>query len=301
MSNIYKSDAGERAVRERYGELLKLWPVPHERLRLPTRQGETFVIASGEAHAPPVLLLHGSMGNCAVWLGEIAEWAKSFRVYAVDVIGEPGFSAPSRPPLDSDAYALWLDDVLSALSLERTALFGVSLGGWLALDFATRSPERVTRLALMCPSGVGRQKIGFAFQILFLRLLGRWGAERAQALILGRPDRSEDARRLSEYIMLIDAHFRPRLVKLPIFSVNRLKRLTMPVLAVVGGKDVLLDSAETRRTLERIGADVRYLPEAGHFIPGQTAAIIDFLRSDQPRTAFTPNTMPRTANSPAAA
>ncbi|MET7330802.1 hypothetical protein [Nonomuraea sp. NPDC005650] len=28
-------------------------------------------------------------------------------------------------------------------------------GGWMALDYATRWPERVERLALMCPSGTG--------------------------------------------------------------------------------------------------------------------------------------------------
>ena len=38
----------------------------------------------------------------------------------------------------------------------------------------------------------------------------------------------------------------------------------MPVMALVGGKDVLLDSAGTRRRLEQnvSRAEIRYLPEA---------------------------------------
>jgi pimeloyl-ACP methyl ester carboxylesterase len=39
----------------------------------------------------------------------------------------------SRPPLDSGAYAQWLDDVLDSLSLDRVSIVGISLGGWLAL------------------------------------------------------------------------------------------------------------------------------------------------------------------------
>lgn len=40
-------------------------------------------------------------------MGDVTEWAKHFRTYAVDVIGQPGFSAPSRPAYESDDYAAW--------------------------------------------------------------------------------------------------------------------------------------------------------------------------------------------------
>jgi len=115
MARIYKSAGGERAVRERYLEILKRWPAPNEQLRVPTREGETFIIANGDENALPLLLLHGSVANSAMWMGDVRAWAEHFRVYAVDMIGDAGFSAPSRPPLASDAHALWLDDVLQAL------------------------------------------------------------------------------------------------------------------------------------------------------------------------------------------
>ena len=94
MSAIYKSEEGQRLVEERYWAFLKYWPVAHKQLRVPTCQGETFVVACGEETAPPLLLLHGSATNSAMWMGDVGSLAEHFRVYAVDLIGEPGLSAP---------------------------------------------------------------------------------------------------------------------------------------------------------------------------------------------------------------
>jgi pimeloyl-ACP methyl ester carboxylesterase len=86
--------------------------------------------------------------------------------------------------------------------------------------------------------------------------------------------------RFFEFIVLIQQHFCPRRVELPVFSDDALRRLSMPLMAILGGKDVLLDSEETRRRLERNvpHAVIRYLPEAGHVLRGQTSPILDFLR-----------------------
>jgi len=287
MNSIYKSAEGEHTVRDRYFEILKYWPVPNRQLRVPTREGETFIVACGDESAPPLLLLHGSIANSAMWMGDVAAWAAHFRVYAVDMIGDAGLSAPSRPKLASEAHALWLDDVMQALSLTRASsltgasMVGVSLGGWLALDYATRRPDRVESLVVLCPGGVGRQKIGIVFKTIPLRMLGAWGKRKAAELVLGRApaNPSPAVQYFMNFMSLIHRNFRPRLVKLPIFSDEALQRLTMPVMAIVGGKDVLIDSAETKQRLERNvpHAEIRYIPEAGHFIPKQTAPILEFL------------------------
>jgi pimeloyl-ACP methyl ester carboxylesterase len=67
---------------------------------------------------------------------------------------------------------------------------------------------------------------------------------------------------------------------LPVFSDAALARLRMPVLAIVGAHDALLDSADTKRRLERSvpHAEVEYLPDAGHMLVNQTAPILAFLQ-----------------------
>jgi pimeloyl-ACP methyl ester carboxylesterase len=86
-----------------------------------------------------------------------------------------------------------------------------------------------------------------------------------------------------DFVALIHRHFRPRMVKMPVFSDSAVRNLSMPVLAIVGGRDVLLDSAQTKRRLEQLAPSARvvYLPEAGHLIHGQTARILEFLITRQ--------------------
>jgi pimeloyl-ACP methyl ester carboxylesterase len=281
MTPIYQTAEGERLVRERYLAFLKYWPVPNEHVRIATSQGETFVVACGDVNAAPLLLLHGSAGNSVMWIGDIADFAARFRVYAIDMIGEAGLSAPSRPPLHSGAYAQWLDDVLDSLSLDRVSIVGISLGGWLAFDYAIRRPDRVARLAVLCPAGVGRQKLGIVFTAIALRACGAWGRRTLAEKVFGHQPAnvSPAIKAFMGFIALIHEHFRPRMAKLPVFRDQSLRRVTMPVLAIVGARDVMLDSAATKRRLERTvpNAEITMLPDAGHVITGQTERVVKFL------------------------
>jgi pimeloyl-ACP methyl ester carboxylesterase len=284
MNDIYRSEAGARLLRERYRQALESWPVDNQQLRVPTPEGETFVVASGPATAPSLVLLHGSGGNSAQWIDRITDFSRCFRVYAIDMIGEPGFSAPSRPPQGSDRYAVWLDAVLDALEVDRTSVMGSSLGGWLALDYATRRTSRVERLALSCPAGVGRQKKGFLLQAALLAFLGEWGRRTAMTRVLGPALSTLEpatAASIVEQVLAVSKHYRYRMDELPLFDDDALRRLTMPLLVLVGEVDVMVDSAETKRRLEAAAprATVRLLPGVGHFIPAHRAAEVEFFTS----------------------
>lgn len=279
---IYKTPEGERAITTAYRHLLEHWPVPAQQHTVPTGQGDTFVVSCGPADAPPLVLLHGSGTNAAMWAGYVAAWAGHFRVHAVDVIGEPGLSAPSRPALDSDAYAAWLDDVVDGLAAGRPAVVGYSLGGWFALDYAIRRPGRVARLALLAPGGIGRQKWGIVVTAILLRPFGRRGLAITLRRALGIPAAAAMAAgpqaALGEFTLLTHRHFRPRLDRLPRFSTQALAGLDPPMLTIVGGRDAMVDSQQTRQRLEAAGKTVRFLPQAGHLLPDQSQPVLDFLR-----------------------
>jgi pimeloyl-ACP methyl ester carboxylesterase len=278
---IYKSEAGARLLRERYLEALKSWPVPRDEVRVPTPEGETFVLVSGPESAPPLVLLHGSGSTSAEWAPRIPALIERFRVYAVDVIGEPGMSAETRPPLGSDRYARWLDAVLDHFGVSRAAFLTSSFGGWLALDYATRRPERVTALALRCPIGLGPMKKGFVVKAVFLSLLGERGRRKSVAGTVGEPETSP----IVEHQLLVSANYRYRTGPFPVFGDAALGRLTMPVYAVAGSEDAMVDSATTKRRLEAAGAVVDLVPGAGHSFPG--SADLEFLKETAANGDFT--------------
>jgi pimeloyl-ACP methyl ester carboxylesterase len=278
---IYKSEAGARLLRERYLEALKSWPVPRDEVRVPTPEGETFVLVSGPESAPPLVLLHGSGSTSAEWAPRIPALTERFRVYAVDVIGEPGMSAETRPPLGSDRYARWLDAVLDHFGVSRAAFLTSSFGGWLALDYATRRPERVAALALRCPIGLGPMKKGFVVKAVVLSLLGERGRRKSVAGTVGEPETSP----IVEHQLLVSANYRYRTGPFPVFGDAALRRLTMPVYAVAGAEDAMVDSATTRRRLEAAGAVVDLVPGAGHSFPG--SADLEFLKEAAANGDFT--------------
>jgi pimeloyl-ACP methyl ester carboxylesterase len=285
MKGIYRSEAGRELVQARYRELLARWPDGTHQQRVPTRHGETLVVTCGPADGPPAVLLQGSGANAAMWLPDIEAFAERLRVHAVDVIGEPGGSAPSRPPLRSSAYVDWLDDVLEGVNLHRACLVGVSLGGALALDYAAHRPRRVDRLVLLAPSGIGRQRSGFLVKAMLLQLFGDRGRRRLLLSALGVRPRQADAgpyhEALGDFALLVFKHFRPRMEKVPLAFDSTLAGLVPPTLVIVGAQDAMLDSHDTVRRLSRCApnVDICLLAGRGHYLPGQSQAILDFLTS----------------------
>ena len=273
---IYKSAAGEAAVMDLYDRTLAHWPVPCTTAVLPTRHGDTFVIASGPETAPPVVLLHGASSNALAWIGDVATLCHSLRVYAVDLPGEPGRSSPNRPPWGGPAFSEWMEDVLDGLDIKRGALVGISQGGWTALKFATAQPERVAALVLLAPAGITTARPSFLLRAIPLSLLGRQGGEAINRIVFGKQPIHPDAVAFMDLIM---AHFKPRVGALPNFSDAELARLAMPTLLIVGEEDALYPSDKTAARLQAHAPNltVHLLPETGHVLHGLAEEIETFL------------------------
>lgn len=282
---VYRSAEAAASIEAHYRQVLENWPVAKNEIHVPTREGSTFVIVCGPEHAPPVVLFHGSQANSAAWLPDVALWSETFRLYAVDMIGEPGLSARVRPRLDGDAHALWLDDVFAGLGLKHAAIVGTSLGGWLALDYASKRPAFADALALIVPGGVGRQK-NFLLKALPLTLLGPWGQRKIREMVFGPAPEKIPAplQAIAALMNAIGNAVKPRVVTMPRLGDVQLQALDMPLLAILGGRDVLLDSAATRERLRQnvTQAEIRFIDQGYHFLPGQAAHIMEFLERSLP-------------------
>lgn len=274
---VYKTPEGRIIVEAAYRSFLdsELAAGLTQR-RIDTAEGSTFVLEKAAPGKPPLVLLHGSVSNSASWLGVIPLFARDFSVYCVDIPGEPGLSEPSRFSLASNSPEAWLKGALDALGLRRVAFLGMSLGGWYALNFAVRNPERVSALSLVSVGGIGAQRIGFLFKALFFLLLGKRGQAYLNRAIYHK---AEVPAEILEYQALVTRHFIPVSEPLPVFTDAELACLNMPVQYFAGDRDALLDAKGAVERLRRIlpGAQAILLEDTGHVIVDRFEAARDFL------------------------
>lgn len=276
MQVAFKSIEGKNEIIKYYDTLLNKWEFPHEELCINTRCGKTFIIASGKEDLPPLILLHGSGMSSVMWINEIKEYANDYRVYAVDIPGEPGKSDEQQIPFEGDDFSDWLYDVFKVLAIEKASIVGISLGAWLATKFSIKYPLKVNKLVLLCPAGIGPQKKSFILKFLFCMLFGEKGLDKIYYKINGNKPIPEI---MFNYQKLIAKHFNFRKVVIPLFTDHELATLKMPVALFVGGKDIMLHSRKTAKRLKLFvrHAEINYITEEGHSIVNQGQEIRKFL------------------------
>ena len=142
----FNTPEGEARYLAAYDAALKRWPVPYEELDVPTRFGITHVVAAGRKNAPALVLLHGYMATSVMWAPNIADFTNDYRVYAIDIMGQPSKSIPDQPIRTATDYVAWLTATLDGLGLGRISLLGMSFGGWVALKYAVAASDRVRHL-----------------------------------------------------------------------------------------------------------------------------------------------------------
>jgi pimeloyl-ACP methyl ester carboxylesterase len=102
---------------------------------------------------PPLLLVHGLAGSWQNWLETIPHFAATHRVLAPDL---PGFGESEMPreKISMAGYGRFLDAFCDEVGVERAAVVGNSMGGFVAAELAIQHPHRVERLVLVSAAGI---------------------------------------------------------------------------------------------------------------------------------------------------
>jgi len=119
-----------------------------ETIRIAGVELELFTAGTGA----PLLFLHSGQGLIPDH-HYLALLGKNHRLIAPS---HPGFGQSELPDwLDSidDIAHLYLE-LMDRLKLDRVALIGASIGGWIAAEIASTVPERISKLVLVGPVGV---------------------------------------------------------------------------------------------------------------------------------------------------
>jgi pimeloyl-ACP methyl ester carboxylesterase len=149
-SSLDRTDAKEQdmaATARR--ELLALIPVTERRLEL---AGISTAVLEGGS-GPPLVLLHGPAGYAAHWMRVIPGLVATHRVVAPDLPGH-GASGSGDGQLDTERVLAWLAELIDQTCTAPPVLVGQLLGGAIAARFASRHPDRVSRLVLIDTFGL---------------------------------------------------------------------------------------------------------------------------------------------------
>jgi pimeloyl-ACP methyl ester carboxylesterase len=95
-----------------------------------------------------VVLLHGFLENKTMWKNVIPELSKRNRIITIDLLGH-GKSDCLGYVHSMELFAETIEAVLKHLQIRKCILVGHSLGGYVALAFAEKNPQKIKGLCLM--------------------------------------------------------------------------------------------------------------------------------------------------------
>jgi pimeloyl-ACP methyl ester carboxylesterase len=227
----------------------------------------TVLMHAGEG--APLVYLHSTLGESFMWLPFYQAWSKDFRVL---VPTHPGFGQSGGfDQIDTiEDMAFHYVEMFDALGLDEIILGGVSLGGWIAAEFAVRWPERVKKLWIADAPGlwVEEEPLADLFRVMTdrkkLRELLFHDPQGAMAALVIREEPDEQSMATAYQSLTVLARLvweRPYDPKLA----QRLHRIQSPTLLLWGDHDHLVPPAYGEAYRKLIPeAELKTIKDCGH-------------------------------------
>ncbi len=277
VQSIFKSLALEKQYMAAYQTVLSLWLAPSEPMEIKTGFVTTHVNACGSPNKPAMVLIPGFGANSTMWFSNIAALSGQFRIYAVDTPGQPGKSIRGQV-LNPSNNSAWLAEVLDGLGLKKAHLVGVSLGGWLALNFAIQVPERVDHVVLVDPAASFAKMSATFLLHSFIPIMVhptrsglikyfRW---------MTRGYRVNPA--CAELMLLGILNTRPqRPIRATPFSDKQLSTIQSPVLVLIGRHSVIYNPVSVQKRASQMIPNVQaeIIPDASHALIEEKSELVN--------------------------
>ena len=272
--SIYKTVEGAARIEALYDEALAALGVDYESRWVDTRSGETHVLVVGPEDAPPVVFLPG--GNflnptCLRWFLPLA---RDYRLYAPDIVGQPGRSAQVRPSSKGDGHAFWVEDVMSGLGLERAPLVGLSYGAGVAIRAMGVVPERISRAALISPSAIATGPVArMLLEVGVPMLLYRLRSTHERLLAAAKPLMTEPDERVIRQLGVVYRDIKLDAGLPRIATEEELRGFAGPVAVFASEDDVFFPAPAVLERAREIFPSLIHaeLLEGSHHVPSKTA------------------------------
>lgn len=227
-----------------------------------------------EGSGPPLVLLHGLGNNSKSWIRQLEGLKQDYTVIAWDA---PGYGKSSDPVPELQHFAQFADYLkrfLDGLQLEEVYLLGHSMGSAIAIDFAIRFPEKVTKLMIAAPT---RGAAGLDEEENLKKRKARHdlvensppeelAKQRTPALLAENVDPE-----ILEYAQNIMAEVRPagyKSVANSLYHLNQMDdyaKVTVPTLVICGEEDRVTPVSESEIIVQKMkNGRLKTIANAGH-------------------------------------
>lgn len=253
-----------------YNKALALFDVPYEEEDVPTTFGTAHVIMAGPKGGRPLVLLHGMNASSTQWYPNVKALSAEYRVYMIDFLLEPGKSISKRKVMTMEEIDHWYDEIFAHYELKDINLVGESRGGWLAIDVALNSADKIRRLILLSPaqSFTSIQPKGRILYNIFYATFPRRSALRTELKTMtSNVDKIRQPYIDQYYIAVKHQKLNLSLPHMTTYPDDELKSLHMPVLLLVGDNDAINDEGTIKRAKDLVPhVHAEMVKGASHFI-----------------------------------
>jgi 3-oxoadipate enol-lactonase len=232
-----------------------------------------------QGQGAPVLLIMGLGYTSAMWYRTRPALAQHFRTIAFDNRGVGRSDVPPGPysiaTMASDAAA-----VLDAAGIPRAHVFGVSMGGMIAQEFALQYPAKTRSLILGCTSPGGPLAVRAESKVIDVLFARGMTPEQARDAVLPyiydaatpREKIDEDIRVRQPWFPNPAGYMAQLQAILAWESYSRIAQITAPTLVMHGKSDALVPPGNGELIAKRIpGSKLVLLEHASHlFLTDQT-------------------------------
>lgn len=223
----------------------------------------------------PVLWIHGFPLNNLLWDLQVEGLADIARLITPDLRGH-GATPPTVPPYSLEMFSSDCAQLLDHLELKGPVVVaGLSMGGYVALDFYRRFPERVAGLILAATkagpdSAEGKEGRDNAADVV--RTEGVGAIADGMLPKLFSADNFQKRRDLVEFLrdMMLATSEEGMIGALAAMrdrpdGITGLKDVDVPTLVIHGQEDQLIPASEAETTHRSIaGSQLVLVPDAGH-------------------------------------
>ncbi len=187
-----------------------------------------------------------------IWIYNALDLAKSFQVYAIDIIGEAGKSSGNRPSLSSNAYQDWLNEIFEKLNLEKANVCGASFGGALAHRFAISYPHRIESLILLAPANLYKIQKMFIFKGIMANMIPTKSSAISFLNYMSAAGSYLTNSDIQDFIIQFRA-YRPNkdVILTKICSDAELRNLPEKTLILLGDKEVLYNPIQAKHRVDK--------------------------------------------------